>query len=245
MILAAGLGTRLGDIGRHTPKALVDVAGITALERVARRLTQAGADRLIINVHHHADRIIEYVRSRDGFGVDVLFSHEEDAPLETGGGIMQARGLFRGDAPFFVHNVDVLCDADLAVLYAAHCRDEAADRPRIATLAVSRRTTRRYLVFDDGCLRGRHDPDVPDGGAPDGGTPDGGVPGEHFAFAGIHVIAPRFFDLVTECGAFSVLDVYLRLADEGHRIAAHDIRDATWLEIGTPERLATARRLLG
>jgi N-acetyl-alpha-D-muramate 1-phosphate uridylyltransferase len=235
MILAAGLGTRLGDIGRHTPKALVDVAGITAIERVARRLTQAGADRLIINVHHHADRIIEYIRSRDGFGVDVLFSHEKDAPLETGGGIMQARGLFRGDAPFFVHNVDVLCDADLAALYAAHCQDESADRPRIATLAVSRRTTRRYLVFDDGCLRGRHDTD----------NPDGGAPGEHLAFAGIHVIAPRFFDLVTERGAFSVLDVYLRLAGEGHRIAAHDIGDATWLEIGTPERLATARRLLG
>lgn len=235
MILAAGLGTRLGDIGRHTPKALVDVAGMTALERVARRLAQAGADRLIINVHHHADRIIEHVRSRSGFGVEVLFSREEDAPLETGGGIMQARELFRGDAPFFVHNVDVLCDADLAVLYATHRRDEGTDRPRLATLAVNRRTTRRYLVFEDGCLRGRPDP----------AGREGGPRVEHFAFAGIHVVAPRFFDVVTERGAFSVMDVYVRLAGDGHRIASHDISDATWLEIGTPERLAAARRLLG
>jgi N-acetyl-alpha-D-muramate 1-phosphate uridylyltransferase len=234
MILAAGLGTRLGDIGRHTPKALVDVAGVTALERVARRLTQAGADRLIINVHHHADRIIEHVRSRDGFGVEVLFSHEADAPLETGGGIMHASDLFRGDAPFFVHNVDVLCDADLAALYAAHRHDEGTDRPRIATLAVNRRTTRRHLVFEDDGLRSRLDPAVHAGDAP----------GAHFAFAGIHVVAPRFFGLVTERGAFSVMDVYLRLAGEGHRIAGHDISDATWLEIGTPERLAAARRLL-
>ncbi|HSJ07181.1 MAG TPA: sugar phosphate nucleotidyltransferase [Longimicrobiales bacterium] len=235
MILAAGLGTRLGEIGRHTPKALVDVGGITALERVARRLTAAGADRLIINVHHHADRIMEYVRSRGGFGVDVMFSHEEDAPLETGGGIMHARGLFRGDAPFLVHNVDVLCDADLAALYAAHGHDDMADRPRIATLAVNRRITRRYLDFEDGSLSGRLDPAAHER--------DGS--GEHFAFAGIHVIAPGFFDLVTERGAFSIMDAYLRLAAEGHRIAGHDISDATWLEIGTPERLAAARRLLG
>ncbi|MGH7449162.1 MAG: sugar phosphate nucleotidyltransferase, partial [Longimicrobiales bacterium] len=117
MILAAGLGTRLGDLTRDTPKALLDVGGVPVIERVARRLIAAGTDHLIINVHHHAERIIEFVRSRDDFGVRVSFSLEQDAPLETGGGLLHASELFGRDGSFFLHNVDVLCDLDLAAMY--------------------------------------------------------------------------------------------------------------------------------
>lgn len=242
MILAAGRGTRLGEITRDRPKALVEIAGNSALERVARRLIDAGADRLIINVHHHADLIIEHVRARSGFGVEVHFSREDEAPLETGGGLQHARPLFR-DAPFLVHNVDVLTDADLGRLYTAHL---SADRPRpVATLAVSDRTTSRYLLFDDRGLRDhidiRHDPEQ----ATVERDASGRGPLRRYAFAGIHVIEPALFDLMPDRGAFSIMDVYLELAAAGHRIAYHDIGDAVWLEIGTPQRLEAAQRAFG
>jgi N-acetyl-alpha-D-muramate 1-phosphate uridylyltransferase len=229
MILAAGLGTRLGDITRHMPKALVDVGGgVTPLDHVARRLLEAGADRLIINVHHHADRIVEHVAARGGWGVDVVISREDDAPLETGGGVLHAAPLFRGDGPFLLHNADVITAVDLRALYAAHVASGA-----LATLAVHERSTSRYLLFEDGRLAGRAHAD------------DAVQPGRlRRAFAGIHVVEPRLFGLLEERGAFSIMDAYLRLAAAGHPIAGHDVTGATWLEVGTPERLEAARRAL-
>jgi MurNAc alpha-1-phosphate uridylyltransferase len=233
MILAAGLGTRLGDLTRDTPKALIDVGGVPVLERVARRLIAAGADHLIINVHHLADRIVEFVRTRDDFGVAVSISHEEDAPLDTGGGLLHASSLFRQPGSFFVHNVDVLCDVDLNAMYTTHVHTGA-----LATLAVSRRQTSRYLLFDESGLCGRMHAG---GGGPAEVHADCMDP-VPFAFAGIHVIAPALLDMITETGAFSIIDLYLRLTSQGRPIAKFDIGGARWLEIGSPERLADARR---
>lgn len=233
MILAAGLGTRLGELTRDTPKALIEVGSVPVLGRVARRLIAAGADHLIINVHHHADAVIEYVRSQDDFGVAVSFSHETDAPLETGGGLLHAKSLFRQEGSFFLHNVDVLCEVDLTAMYAAHVHSGA-----LATLAVSRRETSRYLLFDDRGLCGRmHSP----GNGPAEVHADCSDP-VPFAFAGIHVISAALLDMITETGAFSIIDMYLRLASQGRPIARFDIGGARWLEIGSPERLAAARR---
>jgi MurNAc alpha-1-phosphate uridylyltransferase len=234
MILAAGLGTRLGDLTRDTPKALIDVGGVPVLERVARRLIAAGADHLIINVHHHADRIVQFVRSRDDFGTDVSFSHEVDAPLDTGGGLLHAKPLFRQAGSLFLHNVDVLCDLDLRAMYTAHVHSGM-----LATLAVSRRQTSRYLLFDESGLCGRMG-----GGGPAEAHADCADP-IPLAFAGIHVISPALMDMITETGAFSIIDMYLRLASEGRPIGKYDIGGAQWLEIGSPERLADARRAFG
>src|SRR4051794_39483433 len=104
MILAAGVGSRLGEITERTPKALVEVGGVPMLERVARRLIAAGVDRLIINISHHADQVAQFVEEKDGFGVEYVLSREDPAPLETGGGILHAAAHFRRDAPFIVHN---------------------------------------------------------------------------------------------------------------------------------------------
>lgn len=236
MILAAGLGTRLGDLTRDTPKALIDVAGTPVLERVARRLIDAGVDHLIINVHHHADRIVEFVRSRDDFGVRVSFSHEVDAPLETGGGMLFARHLFSSDGSFFLHNVDVLCDLDLATMYSAHVHNGA-----LATLAVNRRQTSRHLLFDEAGLCGR----MESGGRGRAEVHTDCLDPVPFAFAGIHVVSRALLDMITETGAFSIIDLYLRLASEGRPIARYDMGGARWLEIGNPERLAEARRIYG
>src|SRR5919108_1495656 len=232
MILAAGLGTRLGAITRDTPKALVDVGGKPIIRRVAEALIAAGVGRLIINVHHHADLIIDYVRSCGCFGVEVLFSREHETPLETGGGLRHAAHLFRRDAPFFMHNVDVLTDASLRGLYAAHARSRA-----LATLAVNRRETRRYLIFDEEGLCGRLD--IGTGRRAEVHAPWGEV--QPHAFAGIHAVSPPLLDLITEQGAFSIVDLYFRLTREAHRIMHYDISDADWLEIGNLERLAAAR----
>jgi MurNAc alpha-1-phosphate uridylyltransferase len=232
MILAAGLGTRLRPITDHTPKALVDVDGVPMLERIARRLVDAGVDRLIVNLHHHGDQIREFVERKEGFGVDVRLSPEEGAPLETGGGLLHAREHFRQDRPFFLHNVDVISDAPLRDLYADHVRSDA-----LATLAVSDRDSSRVLRFDRSGLQARVDRRT---GDVEAARPQDG-PGTDMAFAGIHVVSPRFFDLVNEDGAFSIIAPYLRLAGAGHAIRPFDISGGLWLEIGDPDRLERAR----
>lgn len=235
MIFAAGLATRLGDLSKHTPKALIDVAGSTMLERTIRRLTDAGADRIIVNVHHHADRIADFLGQLDA-GVEILLSHEPDGPLETGGGLLHARPLFRGVAPFFLHNVDIITDADLPAAYAAHRESDA-----LVTLLVSQRETSRMLLFDAHGLLGRIDTRA--GTRTEVRAARGEVRAS--AFAGIHVVSPALLERITERGIFSITDVYLRLAGEGARIRPYRMDGASWLEIGTPERLAAARAALG
>jgi len=231
LILAAGRGTRLGPIGEATPKALLEVGGRTMLEHVVARLLPAGVDRLIVNVHHHADAIEDFIASHE-LGAEVVLSRESERPLETGGALLHARDLVRRDSPFFVHNVDVICEVDLASLLEGH-RGTGA----IATMAVNDRSTQRHLLFDDHGLFGRSDArrdlriEVRE--------PVGPV--AMWAFAGIHVVEPRLLDRITERGAFPILDTYLRLAKEKEKIRPGPIGEVRWLEVGNPERLAAAR----
>lgn len=233
MLLAAGLGTRLLPLTEYTPKALVPVDGVPMLERVALRLIAAGADRLIINTHHFGEKIEDYVRQREGWGVEVVFSREAGAPLETGGGLLHARALFRDDAPFFLHNTDILTDLPLEALYAAH---RATGDP-LATLAVMQRETSRHLLFDDEGLLGRTDERK--GLDLRVREPCGNV--RQLGFGGVHVISPRILDLLTETGAFSILDPYLRLAEAGERILPFRIDEYEWIDIGKPAQLEEAR----
>lgn len=232
MLLAAGLGTRLRPITDHIPKALVEVGGVPILERVARRLIDAGADRLIINIHHRGDQIRDFVASRQGFGVEVHFSEEAGQALETGGGLLNAAPFFRRDAPFFLHNADILTDLPLGRLYSEHVRSGA-----LATVAVMTRETSRYFLFDDLGLLGRADEKK--GIRLEARTPVGEV--LPLAFGGVHVISPAILDRITERGAFSILDPYLRLAGEGERIDAFRIDGCYWSDIGKPEELEAAR----
>ncbi len=232
MILAAGLGTRLRPLTDSIPKALVPVAGVPMLERVARRLIEAGATRLIINVHHHADLVARFVAERAGFGVETVLSDESGELLDTGGGLLHAASLFSRTAPFFLHNVDVETNIDLRRMYAAH-------RPgQVATLAVLPRNSARYLLFDSNDrLAGYGNdntgfetlvhPDVSDT--------------RRFGFCGIHVISPEIFPLIDERGVFSIIPLYLRLAASGHHISLFDCSGSTWIDIGKPDQLERAR----
>jgi NDP-sugar pyrophosphorylase family protein len=236
MILAAGLGTRLRPLTDDVPKALIDIGGMPIIEHVARRLIDAGAHRLIINTHPHAALIREFVRGRDDFGVEVQFSHEPDAPLDTAGGVRHARGLFHAHEPFFLHNCDIYTDVDLRALYDAHM---AAGDERIATLAVLPPSRERFLIFDANGLCGY--------GPRSGGEPvhvrepDGAA--HRRDFAGIHVCSPALLDAIERDPAPNIITHYLRLARTGVRIERHDNLAAAWIDIGTHEKLASARRL--
>jgi NDP-sugar pyrophosphorylase family protein len=232
MIFAAGLGTRLLPLTKHTPKALVDIGGVTLLERTLGRLVEAGCDRVVINLHHHAELVSDFLATRRP-AAEVLVSVEPDGALETGGGLKWARRLFRGDRTILLHNVDVLSTIDLVVMTREH---EASGA--LATLAVNRRPASRHLVFDESGLCGRV---------------DGRTDSEEWArapsdrqwragFTGIHALSPGILERLTEEGAFSIVSSYLRLAAEGARIEPYDVTGDRWMDVGTPERLGIARQ---
>ena len=142
MIFAAGLGTRLKPLTDKMPKALVPVGGHPLLWHVVMRLKAAGFERIVVNVHHFAQQIVDYVEQNNRFGLDIRISDETAMLLETGGGIKKALPLFEPDSPVLIHNVDILSNVNLAAFY-----ESAQNNP--ATLLVSERTTKRYLQFDD------------------------------------------------------------------------------------------------
>jgi NDP-sugar pyrophosphorylase family protein len=235
MIFAAGLGTRLRPLTDDRPKALVDVAGRPVIEHVARRLIQAGADRLIINTHHFAESIGQLIRSAGGFGVEVHLSHEPGAPLDTGGGLQHAAQLFRRDAPFFLHNCDILSDIDLTALYRSHVQDDA-----LATLAVLPPLPERYLVFDEDGLCGYG----PRGGGPDVVARPVRGAARHRHFSGVHVASPELLDSLDGAGAYSIVNHYIAQVRRGRRIVPYEQPGAWWTDIGSHDALAEARALL-
>ena len=143
MIFAAGLGTRLYPITQSTPKALIKVKNIPLIEIVIRRLMMFGYNEIIINIHHHADQIEQFVQSKNDFGIRIAFSDERDKLLDTGGGLKKASWFFDDGKPFLVHNVDVISDIDLGQLMERHIASKA-----LATLAVKTRPSSRYLLFN-------------------------------------------------------------------------------------------------
>ena len=236
VLFAAGLGTRLQPLTADRPKALVDVAGQTLLARVARRMVAAGVTRLVINTHPFPEDVRAEVARHEGFGIDVRFSHEVGAPLETGGGIRHAARELRGDRAVLVHNVDVLSAVDLAALLAQH-RDTAAR----GTLAVMERSTSRRLRFDDLGLLGRED-DSKDL-VMDARSAEGTI--LRLPFLGIQVLSPIFIERIEEAGAFSILVPLLREAAARARLLPFVVAPGTpWLDVGTVERHARAEQLV-
>jgi mannose-1-phosphate guanylyltransferase len=231
MILAAGLGTRLRPLTDHRPKALVEVAGRTLLEITLTRLRTFGIGELIINAHYFADMILEYLQKNDNFGMHIEISRE-DVLLDTGGGLKKAAYFFRNDPePFILHNVDVISTVDLGRMVQFHTENQA-----LATLAVQDRETSRYLLFDEQRqLRGRQS------GSEDKTESVRSSPQvQALAFSGIHVISSRIFSLMSEEGAFSIINSYLRLAAYGEKILSFRADEYYWRDLGRPENVMQA-----
>jgi mannose-1-phosphate guanylyltransferase len=238
MVLAAGLGTRLRPLTDDRPKALVEINGHTLLEITLARLRQFGVNEVIVNAHHFAQMIVDYPSANHNFGMTLEVSREE-VLLDTGGGLKKAAPFFQGaggtaDEPFILHNVDVISTIDLGRMLAFHRQHDA-----LATLAVQERKTSRYLLFDDaGHLCGRQ--------SQDGKTePVRQAANLHpLAFCGVHVISPRFLEMMIEEGVFSILTPYLRLAGAGEDIFAFRADEYYWRDLGKAERLMEAEEEL-
>jgi mannose-1-phosphate guanylyltransferase len=235
MILAAGLGTRLRPLTEDRPKALVEVAGRTLLEITLERLRLFGVHEVIVNAHHYAEMIQDYLEANGNFGMRIEVSREEML-LDTGGGLKKAAWFFIEDGaqePFILHNVDVISNIDMEKMIRFHCEHDA-----LATLAVQDRETSRSLLFDeDGLLCGRR---AGRDGPIEMVRVGAGVTA--LAFSGIHVISSGVFEKMEGDGAFSIIDAYLQLAARGEKIVGFRADEFYWRDLGRPENVLQAAR---
>lgn len=223
-VLAAGLGTRLRPLTDDRPKALVEVGGKPLLQHTIETLETAGISHIVVNVHHFADKVTEFLRSRH-WKASIDISDESTLLLDTGGGLKHAAHLFSRQENVLVHNVDILSDINLRDLETRHTAEG-----NLVTLCVSRRQTNRMLAFRDGLLIDRFDGSPSQQGC------------EALAFSGISVVSPALFALLPEADhPYPVIDQYIALGAT-HRIGSY-LHDAEhWLDVGKPETLQQAQQ---
>lgn len=225
MIFAAGLGTRLKPLTDTMPKALVPVGGQPLLWHVIMKLKAAGYERIVVNVHHFAQQIIDYLQANANFGLDIRISDERQQLLETGGGIKKALPLFDANAPILIHNVDILSNLDLCAL--------PMDAP---LLVVSERKTKRYLQFDD-TMRLVGWKNIETGELK-------GSEGRSLAFSGIHIFHPLLAPLLSDWPErFPIMDFYLKACGD-HLIRGYEARDLNLLDVGKLDSLDQAEKFI-
>ena len=229
MIFAAGLGTRLKPFTNNHPKALAVVNGKPLLQRNIEYLKSFGIDEIVINVHHFADQIIEFLEENNYFGIEIIISDETDQVLETGGGLVKAKANFEED--FLVMNVDILTDLNLAEFIKAHRENKA-----LVTLAVSDRNSSRKLFFNEknelkGWRNLKTEEEIK--------AVDSLDNCKDLAFSGIHVISPALFDKITEKGKFSIMKVYMDLM-QTESIIGFDHSGGILIDVGRPESVTEA-----
>jgi len=234
IVFAAGLGTRLRPLTDNCPKALVELNGKPLLWHAINTLKKAGINDVVVNVHHHANQIKEYLAHND-LGAIIAISDESDLLLDTGGGLLFAKKLLDGNEPFLAINVDIISSVDLTDVIKYHTTNDA-----LATLVVRNRKTSRLFLFDNKMkLSGWKNFD----------TGEEKIASENFyksrplAFSGIHVISPNIFPLITETGKFSIVELYLRLAKTETIVGFEDLSDF-WLDLGKPNQLEIAEAYL-
>jgi len=225
MIFAAGLGTRLKPLTDTMPKALVRVGGQPLLWHVVMKLKGAGYERIVVNVHHFAQQIVDYLKAHDNFGLDIRISDESDQLLETGGGIKKALPLFDPTEPILIHNVDILSNLNLNTL--------PTDAP---LLVVSQRKTKRYLQFDDKMrLIGWKNMETGE---------VKGHEGRSLAFSGIHMFHPSLAPLLSEWpDRFPIMDFYLKACAD-HFIRGYEAADLQLLDVGKLDTLEKASKFI-
>lgn len=238
MIFAAGLGTRLKPLTDTMPKALVRVGDEPLLGRVIFRLKEAGFNRIVVNVHHFADQVIDYLKGNDNFGLDIHISDERDALLDTGGGIKKAMPFFDTSQPILIHNVDILSNVNLGQLYEEGKKGDA-------TLLVSSRSTKRYLLFskdESRLLTGWTNIETREVKSPYPRLEPASC--DMYAFSGIHVFSPSLFPCIDGMPAkFGIVDFYLKWCDR-YAIRGYVKEDLKLMDVGKQETLQEAEDFL-
>lgn len=235
MILAAGLGTRLRPLTADKPKALVAINGKPLLEWIIRKLAYYGFKDIIINVHHFASQIIEFVAKNNSFNVNIQISDERGKLLDTGGGLKNAAWFLDDGKPFLLHNVDIISDIDLSGLYKAHINNDG-----VATLAVSKRPTNRVLVFNkNGVFCGWRNKQTGEEQLVIDCTDE-----LLYGFSGIHVLEPDIFRYMDEEPAFSIIKTYLDVI-RYKPVYAYEHDHSFWFDTGTIDNLKKASQMMG
>lgn len=235
LIFAAGLGTRLRPLTNNCPKAMVKLNGKPLIAHCIEKLIAHQIKTIVINVHHYAEQIIDFVENSQYQGVEIKISDERNQLLDTGGALLKAAPLFCQNHPILICNVDIITDIDFDQLIKFQLQNNP-----IATLAVRKRKSNRNLLFDNNMiLKGWINIETGDQKSPHS------LNGQEqmWAFSGIHIVAPKIFELITETGAFSIIDLYLRLAGN-HEILGIEHKNRIWIDVGTPRHLAEAEKIL-
>ncbi len=218
MILAAGFGTRLRPLTDTQPKALVSYRGKPLVVHQIERLMNAGITEIVINAHHFSEQVVDFfVRNKFDADISVIVENEI---LGTGGGIFNASDHLRG-SDFAVVNVDVETDMSLSDMVLNH-----NSRKPLATLAVQRRRSGRYLEFSREMKLMRREA-------------DDSAKDRLFAFNGIHVISGEFFSLGFESGFSDILDLYFRAIESGKTVSGFDAGECSFRDLGKTENLLT------
>lgn len=231
-ILAAGLGTRLKPMTDHIPKALVEVQGQPLLKIAIDNLIRQGVTRIVVNVHHFADMVCQYLQQQH-WDVPVIISDERELLLDTGGGLKKAEPLFSANEPILIHNVDILSHLIIPDLQRKHI-----DSMALATLVVGRRETSRYLLFDaQGQLTGWENKQT--GESKWVQSPIQNY--QELAFDGIALIEPQLLGLLPPpTTPYSIIPAYLEIA-RSHRINYFELDPEDWLDVGKPQTLSQAQ----
>lgn len=231
IIFAAGIGSRLGELTGNKPKALVEISGITLLEAAIRKLKKYGIDEIIINVHHFADMIEEFLWKNRNFDIRIELSDEREQLLETGGGLMKASWFFDDNKPFLTYNVDVLTSLDITSLIVFHKESDS-----LVSLACKKRNTERYFLTDkSNRLCGWEN--IKTGDRIDAIHSEGAV--ERVGYSCVTVMNPEIFDLIGEKGVFSLTPIFLRLTEK-HPVMVYKHDQDYWTDIANQKRFDEA-----
>lgn len=226
MILAAGLGTRLKELTHDKPKALVEINGKTLLQRTIETLIANGFERIIINVHHFGNQIIEFVKTHP-FDAEILISDEQQQLMDTGGGIIQASPLFTDTEAVLIHNVDIISNVNLKSHYQRFV--QSGDDAWLLT--QDRETARKLLFNNENQLIGWKNKNTGQFKWVNNATENY----KERAFSGMHIFKPTLF-ADFEKKPVSVIDLYLNLAQR-KQIISKEIQANLWFDLGKIEQL--------
>ena len=236
MILAAGLGTRLRPLTDQLPKALIPINGVPLLEHILLKIKAAGFTHMVINIHHFGEQIIDFLSSKNNFGLTISFSDERNCLLDTGGGIKHASCFLNGNEPFLIHNVDMFTNVDLMAMYRSHIESNA-----LATLLGSPRVRSRVLLFDnDARLCGWKNHDTGEIKSHFSNFDSSNT--KAYSFGGVHVLSPEIFQSMDEWPKkFSIIDYYLSACTQ-HAIRLYTEDGIRLIDAGKPTGLAEAEQ---